>query len=128
VIVLDTHAWLWWMDSPRKLSRRARAAIETADRVGVSAISCYELGRLVARGRLRLAREVDVWVSQALADSKVQSLPITAEIALDAALFDKPLPGDPADRLIYATARAHGARLVTRDQQLRRFDRASTLW
>lgn len=84
---------------------------------------------LAVRGRVSLDREVGTWVRQALAQERVESLAPSQEIAVAAALLDpKRFPGDPADRLIYATARSLGATLITRDAPIRAFDPALTLW
>ncbi|MBA2383599.1 MAG: type II toxin-antitoxin system VapC family toxin [Actinobacteria bacterium] len=129
MIVLDTHAWIWWVDGSRKLSRSARRAIEEADRVGICAISCWELGTLVARRRLALDREVGVWVDQALGQDRIEVLPVTPATALAAALLDRErFPLDPADRLIYAAAVAENCRLVTKDRHLHALDGERTLW
>jgi PIN domain nuclease of toxin-antitoxin system len=128
VIVLDTHAWIWWLADPGRLSEPAAAAIAGADRVGVSSISAWELGMLVRRGRISLDREVRLWVRHALADERVTVLAPGAKVALAAALLDDDFPGDPADRLIYAAARDAGAALVTRDARLSRFDPARVVW
>lgn len=129
MIVLDTHAWVWWALEPRRLSRRARSAIDAAEAIGVCTISCWELVLLVERGKVELFRDLRLWVRQALAQERVEPLPLTAEIAVDAALLERErFPGDPADRIIYATARAARAALVTRDERLRRFDRALAIW
>lgn len=129
MILIDTHVWLWWVADPDRLSRRARAAIDDASRVGVCTISCWEIAMLVTRGRVRLDREVNVWVRQALAHDRAQTAPLTPDIAVEAALLDaNGFPGDPADRIIYATARALNAPLVTRDQALLEFDPRRTIW
>jgi PIN domain nuclease of toxin-antitoxin system len=128
VIVLDTHAWIWWRADPDRLSAAAARAVAEADRVGISSISVWELGMLVRRGRISLDREVVRWTRQALADDRVAVLAPDADAALDAALLDDRFPGDPADRLIYATARQAGARLVTRDAHIARFDPARVVW
>jgi PIN domain nuclease of toxin-antitoxin system len=129
VIVLDTHAWLWWVDRPQRLSENARDAIDTATVIGVSTISAWELTMLVVRRRISLDREVDLWVRQALADERIQTLAPSAQVAVAAGELDeKRFPGDPADRLIYATARSIGAALITRDEAIRAFDAVSTLW
>ena len=128
MIVLDTHAWLWHVAAPERLSARARAAVEGADQLGVCAISCWEVAMLERRGRIALDRDVRDWVGRALGAAHVVSLALSPEIAVDAALVPGAFPGDPADRIVYATARAHGARLVTKDAALRRYDAKTTVW
>ena len=129
MIVLDTHAWLWWVTEPKRLSDTARKAIEQTPSIGVSTLSAWEIATLVARGRISLDRDVSLWVRQALADGRVESLAPSPEVAVAAGLLDaRSFPGDPVDRLIYATARAVGATLITRDQAIRAFDSTSTLW
>jgi PIN domain nuclease of toxin-antitoxin system len=128
VIVVDTHAWLWWVSSPGKLSRRAHEAIDGADQVGICTISCWEVALLVARARITLDRDLRVWVSQALAHERARPLPLSAEIALDAGLLDETFPGDPADRIIYASSRATASVLVTKDRHLRGYDPRNTVW
>lgn len=129
MIVLDTHAWLWWLAAPERLSRTAEQAIERASRIGISTLSAWEVTMLALRGRISLDREVSLWVGQALADERVEPLAPSAEVAVSAGLLDaESFPGDPVDRLIYATARSTGATLITRDAAIRAFDSASTLW
>ena len=127
MIVLDTHVWLWWLTAPDRLSVAASDAIAAADSIGVSTISCWEVGMLSERGRITLDRPVGQWVRAALnADGRSVAIAPDERVAVDAATLD--LHGDPADRFIYATARTASARLVTRDQRLRQFDPTLTLW
>jgi PIN domain nuclease of toxin-antitoxin system len=129
VIVLDTHAWLWWVAAPEHLSQVARHVIDDEDRVGVCSMSCWEVVMLERHGRLRLDRDPASWVRPALGNERVETLDLDSEIAVAAALLDSELfPGDPADRVIYATARARDARLVTRDGAMREFDATATIW
>jgi PIN domain nuclease of toxin-antitoxin system len=129
VIVLDTHAWLWWMSSPERLSDDAAASIADASAIGVSTLSAWEVAMLASRGRISLDRDVGLWVKRALAEQRVEPLAPGVEIALDAGLLDvRGFPGDPADRFIYATARAVDAPLVTRDARIRAFAPSTTLW
>jgi PIN domain nuclease of toxin-antitoxin system len=129
VIVLDTHAWIWWLSAPERLSAPAGDAISEAASVGVSTLSVWELAMLVRRERIQLDRDIRDWVGRALAEERVTAIPPSAEVALAAASLDsRRFPGDPADRFIYATAQANTAVLVTRDTRLREFDPAGTVW
>lgn len=126
MIVLDTHVWLWWTAAPRKLSRAAARAIERADRIGVSTISVFELVELSERGRIKLDSTVRAWVRDALARERVEPVPVTAEIAVEAGRLR--FVGDPVDRIVYATARVGDAQLVTRDERMREYDAERTVW
>lgn len=129
MIVLDTHAWLWWLSTPDKLSSRARQEIADAPEIGVSTISVWELATLVRRGRLELDRPVGDWIARAFSDTRTSALAPTPEVAIQAALLDeRSFPGDPADRFIFAAAQSLKAPLVTRDQAIRNFDMTATVW
>ena len=129
MIVVDTHAWLWWMAAPAKLSRRARQLIDDADAIGVCTISCWELAMLAERSKIVLDRDVRIWVGQALNQEHVEPLVLTPEIAVSAALLDRDgFPGDPADRIIYASVLSREAQLVSKDVALRDFDRRRVVW
>lgn len=129
MVVLDTHAWLWWMADPSRLSEAAHEAIEQSPSIGISTLSAWELAMLEARGRVSLDRDVGLWVRQALATDRVEPVAPSAQTAVDAGLLDqKTFPGDPVDRLIYATTVTLGARLVTRDRAIRAFDPERTIW
>jgi PIN domain nuclease of toxin-antitoxin system len=126
VIVLDTHAWLWWVDAPRRLSRAAARAIERADRIGISTVTVFEVADLVEKRRIDLDVPPRRWLREALSRRGVEPLPLTAEVAVDAAQLR--FAADPFDRIIYATARAEDAQLVTRDERMRAFDPELTVW
>lgn len=83
---------------------------------------------LAAKDRIRLDRPVERWVRQALARPGLSAVSLTPQVATAAGLLPGSFPGDPADRLIYATARAEGAELITRDRRLRDFDARGTRW
>ena len=129
MIVLDTHAWLWWAVDPSRLSATAQETIDRADALGVPAICCFEVAALHARRRIELLRDPPEWVRRALAHPRVEELPITAEIAVQAASLDRDrFPGDPSDRLIYSTAATAGAGLVSADRAMRDFDPMRIVW
>jgi PIN domain nuclease of toxin-antitoxin system len=128
MVVLDTHAWIWWVDRPDQLSASALDAIEDAEAVGVATISCWEVAMLATKRRIELDRDIGTWIRQALAQPGVAVLQLDPKAAVDAALLPAEFAGDPADRLIYATARDRGASLVTRDERIRAFDPRATIW
>lgn len=128
MIVLDTHAWIWWVAEPEKLSARARHAIDAAEALGVCAISCWEVAMLVAKRRLDLDRDVLVWIRQALAVPRVILLPLTPEIYVSSASLAQKSPADPADRLIAASALEHQALIVTKDSRLRSMPQIKAVW
>lgn len=129
MIILDTHVWIWWVSAPKKLSAQARHTVDKADEVGLCAISCWELAMLVASGRVALV-DVDAltWMREALSLPRVTLLPLTAEIAVASADLGRDFPGDPADRMIVATAVTHRAALVTKDRRLRSFKPVEAVW
>jgi PIN domain nuclease of toxin-antitoxin system len=126
VIVLDTHAWIWWRSDPLLLGRRAAREIDQAKRLGLSAISLWELAMLVRKGRIELDREPGEWMEEALAEPRLDLLPLTPQVAALGSTLD--MHGDPGDRIIAATAILTGSTLVTKDAQLRRHASLKTLW
>ena len=131
MIVLDTHALVWWAVGDRRLSARAQRAIRAAARAGAvfaSAISVMEIATAVRRGRLTLNVPFDQWLADLRALPELRFEPVTAEIAALAGSFDGAMHGDPADRIIAATARALGVRLVTADERLRGLPEVASVW
>jgi PIN domain nuclease of toxin-antitoxin system len=94
--------------------------------LGVAAISTWEVAMLVAKKRLTLDRDVLVWLRDALAQPKMMLLPLTPEIAASSARLS--MHGDPADRMIVATALAHGSDLVSADRTIRRGGLVTVVW
>jgi PIN domain nuclease of toxin-antitoxin system len=126
IILLDTHAALWTVEG--KLGTRTARLVDAAVQAGellLSPISAWEVGMLVSRGRLRISRPVQDYVGDLFAQAGVVVATITTAIALDAATLPQSLSGDPADRILIATALAYGAQLVTRDRAILEFARAS---
>lgn len=128
MILLDTHAWLWWVANEASLSGRAAAEISSAASIGIPTVACMEVAALAQRGRIDLAQEIGAWIAKALSQDRVEAVPLTSQIAVRAGSFGDEFVGDPADRIIYASAIVTDSRLVTRDRFLRRFDPARTVW
>ena len=128
MIVLDTHAWIWWAAGSERLPAVARHAIDGDLSVGVCAISLWEVAMLVAKRRLELDRDPLEWMKQALALPRVELVQISPAIAVEAARLPPTFPGDPADRLIVASAMQARAAIVTRDTRIRKFAGVTTVW
>jgi PIN domain nuclease of toxin-antitoxin system len=131
VIVLDTHALVWWAVGDRRLSAPALRAIKAAAKGGgvfASAISVMEIATAVRRGRLTLRVPFEQWLADLRSLPELRFEPVTAEIAALADSFDGAMHGDPADRIIAATACTLGAQLVTADERLRGLPDAVTVW
>lgn len=130
MIVLDTHALIYDALTPARLSARARKAIDLAftnRELACSDISLWEIAMLIARGRVKPAADARQFLDDVIAARHVRVLPITAEIAV-LSQSDLYSHGDPADRLIAATARLHGAALITSDTKLRKLKEVATIW
>ncbi|SBT09343.1 Ribonuclease VapC [Candidatus Accumulibacter aalborgensis] len=131
VIVLDTHALVWWLTGGSALSHAAKQAIAEAAQeapVVVSAISILEIVTAVRRGRLQFARLVERWLADAHLLPELCFAPVSAEIAQLAGSLGQELHGDPADRIIAATAIILGCSLVTADEKLRTCRALTTVW
>ena len=126
MIVLDTHAWIWWRSDPARLSRRATKEIDRAKRIGVSAISLWELSMLVRKKRIELDRELLEWMEGALEEPRLELLPLTPTVTALGSELE--IHGDPGDRIIAATALLSGAMLVTKDARLQCYEPLKTLW
>lgn len=124
MILLDTHVLIWAAEGDQRLGGIASALIEEtrrADRIGVSAITPWEIALLVEKGRLRLALEVGTWIETVLDASGIDLLPIEPEIAVDSVRLPGEFHADPADRFIVATARRRAAPLLTADRSILAF-------
>jgi PIN domain nuclease of toxin-antitoxin system len=116
-ILLDTHVVHWWSAEPARVSPPAQKAIESADELVVAAISWYELAWLARHERIVVNVPIRSWL-QGLA-AQLRTIGVTPAIADTAVALPSSFPGDPADRLIYATAIEHGLKLVTKDRAIR---------
>jgi len=131
MIVLDTHAWIWWVSSPEFLSETAKQIIDeaaTQKNVFISSISTWEIAILVSRGRLKLTMSPADWVAASEALPFFDFVPVSNSIALKSVQLPGILHNDPADRIIIATAVSLGAVLVTKDEKIRNYPHVKTVW
>jgi len=116
--LLDANAWIWLYSDPGKIRKSVRDALNQESRIGLSPLSIVEVAHKVAKGRLSFSLPLDRWVQKAMPPSRFALHPLTAEIALRAYQWPADFHGDPADRLIAATAVISDLVLVTSDEKL----------
>lgn len=120
VIVLDTHIWVWWVHGDSSLPDSARTLLDASEKDGiaVSAISCWEVSKLVERGRLILPCPVLNWLRQALAYPGVRLIELSPQICVESTRLPGIFHRDPADQIIVATAHILDAPLLTADAKI----------
>jgi len=131
MIVLDTHAWLWFTSNPAVLSKKAKKTIDAAVKeknVLVSSISAWEVALLVKHKRLKLSMDVTDWIAISENLPFIQFIPVSNSIAVRSVYLPQPLHADPADRIIIATALANGASIVTKDKKISDYSHVKTIW
>ena len=139
MILLDTHALIWWADGRGdKLSERARERLDQELARGqraeadagllVSAMSCWEVAMLVSRGRLALSLEVERWLALVAAIPAVRLLPLEPAVAVAATRLPEPFHADPADRFLVAQARALAVPLLSADSTIQSYPHVHCLW
>jgi PIN domain nuclease of toxin-antitoxin system len=119
MIVLDTHIWVWWVDNSPRLTERLRELVEDhqSSGLGVSIFSCWEVAKLVEKGRMELTCPVSEWLDAGLAYPGVQLLELTLPIVVQATQLEG-FHNDPADQIIVATAQVNGCPLLTIDTKI----------
>ena len=128
--ICDTHMLIWWSANSPRLSLRARTALEAAAanaELAVADITLWEITLLAARGRIQLPVPVADYLTDLILALRLRVLPITPAIAVAAQATDIS-QGDPADRLILATAREERAVLLSADVQFRSLRDMEVVW
>ena len=121
MILLDTHIWIWLVNETDDLKEVWQDLLCSQESwgIGVSVISCWEVAKLVEKGRIQLKLPVDEWINQALAYPGVQLLELTPQIAVESTQLPGSFHRDPADQIIVATSRAYNIPLLTADAKIR---------
>ena len=126
MILLDTHVLIWFLHADPRLGSKAKEQIETSlqdDIIGISAITPWEIAMLVEKKGLRLGRSTTDWMRRALSTPGIDLIPLEPLIAIAAAELAA-LHGDPADRILIATARARKCPLMTVDRRILDYGKA----
>jgi len=131
MIILDTHALIWWINDPEKLPKKALSRINQATRkdfVLISSISVWEIYMLVSKKRLSFSTDTEMWLATIEKLPFVQFAPVDNRIAAKSVTLPGAFHADPADRMIVATAREKGIPLVTGDERIRAYPHIQTIW
>jgi PIN domain nuclease of toxin-antitoxin system len=127
-LLLDTHVWIWLsLEKQKSLSAKSKKAINAADHKWISAISCWELAKLVEKKRIGFSIPTLTWIRRSLNQFNIKVADLSPEIAVESTVLCG-FHSDPADQIIAATSRILGLPLVTSDRQILEFSEVDTIW
>ncbi len=129
MILLDTHIWIWWLHNTTRLSEKQKEVIggnETGI-IGISAITCWEIAKLVEYGRLELPYPIAEWFNQAFSYPGIRLYNLTPEIAIESTQLPGEFHRDPGDQIIVATARVYDCPLLTSDKKMLTYPYVNTI-
>jgi PIN domain nuclease of toxin-antitoxin system len=123
MIILDTHVWVWWVHGDEKITSTQTKIIKAneTDIIGVSAISAWEIAKLVEYNRLELPCPLQEWFYEALSYPGIRLIELTPEIAIESTKLPGEFHRDPADQIIVATARLYDSSLITSDTKILKY-------
>lgn len=127
MILLDTHAWIYYLGDPDALSAPAMKAISQSETLGLSIMSCMEAAILVRKGKIQIDQSLESWMEQMTNVYRLDILPISPSIVIRANTLPDFHP-DPVDRIIAATAISYGIPLITKDRILTSRKDIQTIW
>ncbi len=127
-LLLDTHVWIWLsLEKKKSLSAKSKKAINSADHKWISAISCWELAKLVEKKRIGFSIPTLAWIRRSLNQCNIKVADLSPEIAVESTEMHG-FHRDPADQIIAATSRVLGLPLVTSDKQILEYSAINTIW
>jgi PIN domain nuclease of toxin-antitoxin system len=130
MILLDTHAWWWAISEPERLSSVAKDLIDhtPTNQRCVASISLWEFSMMVSKSRINLRIPIGEWFLHAIGMAGTRVIPLSEDIAPESCNLPGDFHKDPGDRIIVATARIYGIRLVTKDRKIREYPYVQTVW
>ena len=127
-ILLDTHVWIWLsLERYKLLSTKSKKVINSADQKWISAISCWELAKLVEKNRIGFSIPTLTWIRRSLNQYDIKVADLSPDIAVESTAL-RGFHKDPADQIIAATSRILGIPLVTSDKRILDFSEVNTIW
>ncbi len=129
MVILDTHTWLFWVnDNTEMLGKEALNSLQNEDVLGISVISCWEVGMLVNKQRIALNNDIQDWIDQALNYPKMELVELTPQIAVLSTRLPGNFHGDPADRIIVASSLKNNCSLISKDKQIHDWGHVKVIW
>ncbi len=128
VILLDTHALLYWANEPEKLGDKAQTKIDRSARIGVHVISCFEIAILVEKEKIVLNRPLEEWIGDALSHPKIELRPLSVKETIICTQLPGNFHHDPADRIIAASCLIHNIPLISKNQLIKDWGYVKTVW
>lgn len=127
-VLLDTHVWVWVsLEQQEHLSQKVQAALKKAKRKWISAISLWELSKLVEKKRIRFSIPLLVWIKRSLSEQDIAVVSLEPEICVESCSLQG-FHKDPADQIIVATARVSAFPLISADERIRKYSGVKTIW
>jgi PIN domain nuclease of toxin-antitoxin system len=128
MILLDTHALLYWIKNPQNLGEEARKSINKTDRIGIHVISCFEIAILVEKSKIELDLPVDQWIADTLSHPKIDLVPLSVAAAVQCTQLPGDFHRDPVDRILSAACLINDYSLVTKDGLIEQWGHIKTIW
>lgn len=129
--LLDTHTWIWWHMRPQNLSKKVLSLIGDTGKYSellLSAISPWELSKLLEKGRIGISYDPADWIDSALDMPKLRLVPLSPVIAYRSTVLPQPFHSDPADQIIVATAREENATILSKDERILSYQHTRSFW
>jgi PIN domain nuclease of toxin-antitoxin system len=127
-ILLDTHIWIWFaLEQYDNISAKAKKALTQAKRRWISAISLWELSKLVEKQRIGFSIPVLDWIRRSLAECEISVAHLEPEICVESCTLEG-FHQDPADQLIVATSRVLSFPLISTDRRIKGFKGVNVIW
>lgn len=123
-LLLDTHVWVWVVEGKPVFQEKFLKSLQYQqdhDGLLISPISIWEIGTLVEKKRLKLGMDRLDWIETVLQKEGVNLAPLNPRVAIQSTRLPDGVHGDPADRILIATAREYQATLVTCDGKILEF-------
>ena len=120
-LLLDTCAVIWMSQNEWVSELAARTISSARDnglQVYVSPITAWEMGMLVAKGRVTETKTAKRWYDDFLSEATLTEIPVTSDIFITSSFLPQPIHKDPIDRILIATAREHDLTIITRDRAI----------